>query len=69
MSIRTSKAGLLPGGRKARRGATALEYALVLAFVAVAVLAALTTLGGNITSAIESVGGSVNDAATSGFGG
>lgn len=42
--------------KKARRGATALEYALVLAFVAVAVLAAMRGLGGNITSAISSVG-------------
>lgn len=35
---------LRPLGRKARRGAVALEYALVLAFVAVAVLAAMNSL-------------------------
>lgn len=48
--------------RRARRGATALEYALVLAFVAVAVLGALTTLGGSITGAITNVGDSVDNA-------
>ena len=42
--------------RKARRGAIALEYALVLAFVAIAVLAALVTLGTKLTSAIDTVG-------------
>jgi len=38
--------------RRARKGATALEYALVLAFVAVAVLGALQVLGTGITSAM-----------------
>ena len=55
------------GSRKSRRGATALEYALVLAFVAVAVLAAMTTLGGNITSAITSVGTKVQTAVADDF--
>lgn len=59
----------LGGSRRRQRGATALEYALVLAFVAVAVLAALGTLGDNLTSTIESVGGTVTDAADSKFGG
>lgn len=54
--------------RRSRRGATALEYALVLAFVAVAVLAALRTLGGNITNTITKVGGTVTKAADSDFG-
>ena len=53
--------------RRARRGATALEYALVLAFVAVAVLAALSTLGGDLTSAIETVGTKATTAATDDF--
>ena len=38
--------------RRARKVATALEYALVLAFVAVAVLAALQVLGPGITGAM-----------------
>jgi len=53
--------------RRARRGATALEYALVLAFVAVAVLGALSVLGGNITTAITDVGSTVGDAVDSDF--
>jgi pilus assembly protein Flp/PilA len=59
----------LRGSRRSQRGATALEYALVLAFVAVAVLAALQTLGGNLTGAIEAVGGNVTDAASADFSG
>jgi pilus assembly protein Flp/PilA len=55
------------GSRRAKRGATALEYALVLAFVAVAVLGALSTLGGNLTDTIETVGGKVTDAADNDF--
>lgn len=54
--------------KKARRGATALEYALVLAFVAVAVLAALTTLGGDITTSIETVGTKTKSAVDDKFG-
>ena len=50
--------------KKARRGATALEYALVLAFVAIAVLAALRGLGGDITSAIGVIGQKTVDTAT-----
>lgn len=57
------------GGRRRQRGATALEYALVLAFVAVAVLAALQLLSGNLTDAITNVGSKVNEAAESDFGG
>ncbi|MGL6044780.1 MAG: Flp family type IVb pilin [Sandaracinobacteroides sp.] len=53
--------------RRAKRGATALEYALVLAFVAVAVLGALTTLGTNLTDTIGTVGGKVTDAADADF--
>lgn len=53
--------------RKARRGAIALEYALVLAFVAVAVLAALLTLGSKLTTAIGTVGDKVSTASQSTF--
>lgn len=59
--------GLAVGSRRRQRGATALEYALVLAFVAVAVLGALQLLSGNLTDAITNVGSTVNDAATSDF--
>lgn len=59
--------GMTGAGRRARRGATALEYALVLAFVAVAVLGALQLLSGNLTDAITTVGGTVNEAASSEF--
>ncbi len=58
-----------PRSRRSQRGATALEYALVLAFVAVAVLGALTTLGGELVSAIETVGGNVTSAADADFSG
>lgn len=35
------------------------EYALILASVAIAAIAALSTLGGNITSALNNVAGKV----------
>lgn len=57
------------GSRRAKRGATALEYALVLAFVAVAVLGALTALGGKLTDAIGAVGDNVTSAADADFSG
>ncbi len=53
--------------RKSRRGAIALEYALVLAFVAVAVLAALIGLGTKLTATIDTVGNQTNSAANSTF--
>jgi Flp pilus assembly pilin Flp len=59
----------LRASRRSQRGATALEYALVLAFVAVAVLGALTQLGGELTGAIETVGGNVTNAADADFSG
>jgi pilus assembly protein Flp/PilA len=59
----------LAKSRRSQRGATALEYALVLAFVAVAVLGALTTLGTELTGAIETVGGNVSEAADADFSG
>ncbi|WP_353216717.1 Flp family type IVb pilin [Sandarakinorhabdus sp.] len=45
--------------RRSQRGATALEYALVLAFVAVGVLAALNTLSGSLKTTIGGVGTTV----------
>jgi|GEM_PF-1988666 len=53
--------------RKSRRGAIALEYALVLAFVAVAILAALISLGGKLTTTIDKVGDKTATAADSTF--
>jgi len=53
--------------RKSRRGAIALEYALVLAFVAVAILAALISLGGKLTTTIDKVGDNTLTAADSTF--
>jgi len=55
---------LRPLGRKARRGAVALEYALVLA--AVAVLAAMNSLGGKLKSTIDTVGTNTQTAVTTG---
>lgn len=52
-------------GRRARRGATALEYALVLAFVAVGVVAALNVLSTDVKSSITSVGTQVKAAPAS----
>lgn len=37
------------------RGATAVEYALIIGLVAVAIIAAVTALGGNIDSIIDSI--------------
>lgn len=48
--------------RRLSRGATALEYALVLAFVAVGVVAALNTLSTDVKGSIGSVGKQVQGA-------
>ncbi len=50
---------MLKTNRKHQRGATALEYALVLAFVAVGVLAGLNTLSGSVQNTIGGVGKTV----------
>jgi Flp pilus assembly pilin Flp len=49
-------------GHRARRGATALEYALVLAFVAVGVVAALNLLSADVSNTITGVGKKVQGA-------
>ncbi len=41
-------------------GATAIEYGLIAALVSIAIIAALTTLGGNLTSTFTTVGNSLN---------
>lgn len=48
--------------RRARKGATALEYAIVLAFVAVSVLAALSFLGTGLNTAMTNVGAKIGAA-------
>lgn len=40
-------------------GATAIEYGLIAALIAVAAIAALTTIGGNLDSTFTSVGESL----------
>lgn len=49
----------LPMLARQKRGASALEYALVMAFVAVGVLAALNALSGNVRRSMNSVGRTV----------
>ena len=63
----TLKTRLRPLGRKARRGAVALEYALVLAFVAIAVLAAMNSLGGKLKTTIDTVGDNTKQQVASGI--
>ena len=43
-------------------GASAAEYALILALIAAAIITALTTLGTNIGKALNTVGNSINTA-------
>ena len=41
-------------------GATAAEYALIIALVAAAIVGALTTLGGNIGNKLNAVGNNIS---------
>jgi pilus assembly protein Flp/PilA len=41
-------------------GASAAEYALILALIAAAIITALTTLGGNIGNVLNFVSGAIN---------
>jgi pilus assembly protein Flp/PilA len=43
-------------------GATAIEYGLIAALVAVVIIGALTTLGGSISGAFNSISTSINAA-------
>lgn len=45
-------------------GATAIEYGLIAGLVAVAIIAALTTLGTSLDSLFSGVGTTVEDAAS-----
>jgi pilus assembly protein Flp/PilA len=42
------------------RGASLVEYALLVALIAVVCIAAVTTLGGNASSKLNSAGGAIN---------
>ena len=44
------------------KGATAVEYALIVALIAVAIIAAVGALGGGITGAFEKITTAVNGA-------
>jgi pilus assembly protein Flp/PilA len=45
-------------------GATAIEYGLIAALIAVGIIAAATTLGGSLSSLFYRIGGKLNTAAT-----
>ncbi len=47
---------------KNESGATAIEYGLIAALIAVVVIAAMTTLGGQIQTAFGDIGGIVKGA-------
>ena len=49
-----------------RDGATAIEYGLIAALVALAIVAGLTTLGTNLSTEFNTIAGKVNPAAPAG---
>ena len=46
--------------RRNDKGATAIEYGLIAALVAVVIITALTLLGDNLTSTFDNIGGALN---------
>jgi pilus assembly protein Flp/PilA len=48
--------------RKDESGATAIEYGLIAALIAVVVVAAMTALGGQIQTTFGEIGGTVRNA-------
>lgn len=44
---------------KSERGATAIEYALIAALIAVAIIVAVTAVGGNVESTFNSISSSL----------
>jgi len=44
---------------KDESGATAIEYGLIAALIAVVIIGALTTVGGNLTTMLDTVAGSL----------
>ncbi len=47
---------------KDESGASAVEYGLLVALIAVVIIAAVTTLGGNLSSQFNSVAGAIGGA-------
>lgn len=47
---------------KKQKGASLVEYALLVALIAVVCIAAVTTLGGAASAKFESIGTSINNA-------
>jgi len=46
-------------GRDEEKGATAVEYGLMVALIAIAIIAAVTFLGGSLTSLFNSIGSKI----------
>jgi len=46
--------------KRDERGATAVEYGLMVALIAVVIIGAVTALGGNLKGMFESVSGSID---------
>jgi pilus assembly protein Flp/PilA len=51
--------------RKSKKGATAIEYGLIAALIAVAAIAAMTALGESLTGLFQSVASTLSDVASS----
>lgn len=49
--------------RRDETGATAIEYGLIAALIAVAAITAMTTIGGNLTKTFDTVGEKLKPAA------
>lgn len=49
--------------RKSERGATAVEYGLMVALIAVVIIVAVAALGGYLSELFDGVGDKINDAA------
>ena len=47
------------------KGATAVEYGLMVSLIAVVIIVAVTALGGNLKSMFTTVGGKINTTAVS----
>ena len=58
-------AKLMSAVAASRRGATAIEYGLIAALIALVVAAGATTLGSNVNSKFTDIGGCIKDPATS----
>ena len=61
--------GILQKFRKDNAGVTAIEYALLGVLIAVAIIAAATTLGGQIATTFETISDRLSSVETGGAGG